>query len=53
MKSGKLGVLFAAYFWMALDLNLILDLLFKGVDNVALCKSLKNETEVYLTPSSY
>lgn len=30
MKSGKLGVLFAAYFWMALDLNFILDLLFKG-----------------------
>ena len=50
MESGIVGALFAAYLWMALDL--ILDLLFKGVANVALCKSLKNGTEVYLTPYS-
>lgn len=36
MESGKVGALLAAYLWMALDLNLILDVLFKGVANVAL-----------------
>lgn len=53
MESGKVGALIAAYYlWMALDLNLTLGLLFKGVANVALCESLKNGTEVYLTPYS-
>ena len=37
MESGKVGALIAAYYlWMALDLNLTLGLLFKGVANVAL-----------------